>query len=50
MGWDKSFNWVKNKHKQIKIEKQLDIKQKIKDIYDVLEKNNAIKITKSYFE
>ena len=20
MGWDKSFNWVKNKHKQIKIE------------------------------
>jgi len=42
MGWDKSFNWVNNKDKQIKIEKQLDIKQKLKDIYDVLEKNHVI--------
>ena len=42
MEWDKSFDWVQNKHKQIKIEKKLDIKQKLKDIYDVLGKNNVI--------
>lgn len=45
MGWDKSFNWVNDKHKQIIIEKRLDIKQKLKDIYDVLENNNVIKQT-----
>jgi hypothetical protein len=43
MGWNKSFNWVNDKHKQIKIEKKLNMKQKLIDIYDVLEKNNVIK-------
>jgi len=42
MGWEKSFSWVNDKDKQIKIEKKLNMKQKLKDIYDVLETNNVI--------
>tara|TARA_A100001015_G_C14981937_1_gene709832 strand:- start:176 stop:1810 length:1635 start_codon:yes stop_codon:yes gene_type:complete len=43
LGWDESYDWTNDKNKQIKIEKQIDIKQKLKDIYDILEKNNIIK-------
>jgi hypothetical protein len=43
MGWDSSYNWKNDTHKQIKIEKKIMLKEKIKEIYEILEKKNIIK-------